>query len=127
MVIDMGYCIKVTKKILLLVLSLVGIWLSFRLAIFYIPFLIGFIISLMIEPIIRYVVNKTRLSRKTGAIIVLLIIFSILIGLITWGMISAVSEASNLLQNLNIHIERVYVQIQEQISSINFERMNIPE
>jgi len=123
----MGYWIKVIRKIALLAISIGGIWLGFRLAIFYIPFLIGFIISLMIEPIIKRVVARTKLTRKTGAVVVLLIIFSILIGLISWGMINAVSEAANMLQSLNIHIERIYIQIHEYINILNFERMNIPE
>jgi len=127
MVVDMGYCIKVIRKVALLAVSLLLIWLGFRLAIFYIPFLIGFIISLMIEPIIKTVVVRTKVSRKTGATIVLLVIFSILIGLISWGMIRAVTEASNLLQTLNIHIERIYYQVQGYINNLNFDRFNIPQ
>ena len=102
----MGYFTKVFKKILILAISLIAIFLSFKLALFYIPFLIGFIISLLIEPIIKFVSKKTKLTRKTSAIIVLLGIFIILITLIVWGSVSIVTEAYNLLQNLNIYIEK---------------------
>ncbi|MFR5190311.1 MAG: hypothetical protein ACLTEH_03585 [Clostridia bacterium] len=54
MVVDMHYWSKVLKKLLWLALSVIGIYLAFKLAIFYMPFLIAFIIALMIEPIIRF-------------------------------------------------------------------------
>lgn len=127
MVIDMGYFTKVFRKILILIVSLIAIFLSFKLAIFYIPFLIGFIISLIIEPIIKCISKRTKLTRKTSAIIVLLCIFTILITLIVWGIISLITEASNLLQSLNIYIDKIYTQIQKYISSIEFDKIEIPE
>ena len=126
MVIDMGYFTKVLKKILILVISLIAIFLSFKLALFYIPFLIGFIISLLIEPIIKFVSKKTKLTRKTSAVIVLLCIFTILITLIVWGSVSLVTEAYNLLQNLNVYIEKLYNQIQKYIDTIEFDKFEIP-
>lgn len=127
MVIDMGYFTKVIRKILILIITLVAIFLSFKLALFYVPFLIGFIISLLIEPIIRFVNRRTKLTRKTSAIIVLLCIFTILISLIVGGAISLVTEASNLLQSLNIYIEKIYNQIQKYISGIEFDKIEIPQ
>lgn len=127
LVIDMGYFTKVFRKILILIITLVAIFLSFKLALFYVPFLIGFIISLLIEPLIKFVNKRTKLTRKTSAIIVLLCIFTILISLIVGGAISLVTEASNLLQSLNIYIEKIYNQIQKYISSIEFDKIEIPE
>ena len=127
MVIDMGYFTKVGRKILILIITLFAIFLGFKLAIFYIPFLIGFIISLMIEPIIKFISKKTKLTRKTSAVLVLIFIFTILISLIIWGVVSLITEASNLLQSLNFYIEKVYVQIQNYINNINFERIQIPK
>lgn len=126
MVIDMGYFTKVLKKVLILIITLIAIYLAFKLALFYSPFLIGFIISLLIEPIIKFVNKKTKLTRKTSAIIVMLCIFTLLIALIVFGTISLVSEASNLLQSLNIYIEKIYNQIQKYIGSINFDKIEIP-
>ena len=127
MVIDMGYFTKVLKKILILLLTLLGIYLSFKLALFYLPFLIGFIISLLIEPLIRFISRKTKIARKTSAIIVMLCIFTVLISLIVFASISLVTEASNLLQSLNIYIEKIYSQIQKYITSFEFDKIEIPE
>jgi len=119
MVIDMGYWTRVLKNIVILIISLVFIFISLRLAVFYMPFLIGFIISLLIEPLIRKITQRTSLARKTSAIIVLLIIFSIIISLLTWGIISLITESSNLLQRLNIYIEKFYSQIENMLSYID--------
>lgn len=126
MVIDMDYFTKVLKKIIILIITLITIFLSFKLALFYIPFLIGFIISLLIEPIIKFINKKTKLTRKTSAVIVLLCIFTILITFIVWGTVSLITEASNLLQSLNIYIEKIYNQIQKYINNIEFDKIEIP-
>lgn len=126
MVIDMGYFTKVLRKILILIITLVSIFLLFKLALFYVPFLIGFIISLLIEPIIKMISRKTKLTRRTSAIIVLLCIFTILITLIVWGSVNLISESADLLQSLNIYIEKIYNQIQKYINSIEFDKLEIP-
>ena len=46
MVIDMGYWTKVGKRLLVLLITIIGIYLAFKLAIFYMPFLVAFIIAL---------------------------------------------------------------------------------
>ncbi len=119
MVIDMGYWTRVIKNIVILIMSLVFIFLSFKLAVFYIPFLIGFIISLLIEPLIKKLAKGTNLQRKTSAIVVLLLIFSVIISLLIWGVISLITESSNLLQGLNVYIEKVYMKIQDILNGID--------
>ena len=126
MVIDMGYFTKVIRKLLILIITLFTIYLSFKLALFYMPFLIGFIISLLIEPLIKFINKKTNFTRKTSAIIVMLCIFSVLIGLIAFGIVSLITESSNLLQSLNIYIEKIYNYFQKHINSIEFDNLKIP-
>ena len=81
MVIDMNYWTKVFRKLLILVLSLFAIYLCFKLAVFYMPFLLAFVISLLLEPAIRFIMKKCRLKRKTSAIIVMLIVIGIILGI----------------------------------------------
>lgn len=123
----MGYFTKVIKKILILLVTLICIYLSFKLALFYLPFLIGFIISLLIEPLIKLISKKTKFARKTSAVIVLLGIFTILITLIVWGIVTLITESSNLLQSLNVYIEKIYNQMQNYISKLEFDKIQIPE
>lgn len=127
MVIDMGYWTKVSKRIIVLVLSIVGIYLAFKLAVFYMPFLIAFIISLFMEPLIRFVHKRTSLTRKTSAILVLVFVLVLLVSLLAWGITVLIQESTNLLQSLNQYIESAYHQIQGIIENINFEKLKIPQ
>lgn len=123
MVIDMNYWIKVLKRLSLFIISIAIIFLGLKLAIFYIPFLIGFIISLLIEPIIKFISKKTSLTRKTSSIIVLIIFFMILLSLITFGIITLITESYNLLQNSNVYLQKIY----DMLSKINLNRLNLPD
>ena len=105
MVVDMKYITRVIRKVIPLILSVIALYLGFRLAIFYLPFLIAFILALMIEPAIRFFMRKTHLRRKASSIIVFVIALSIIIGIIVWAVATIVSEASNLLLNLNEYFE----------------------
>ena len=127
MIIDMGYFTRVIKNILIVALTGVGVYLAFKLSIFYLPFLIAFIISILIEPIIKFVARKTKFTRKSSAIIVLIIVSIVIIGLITWGVVAILEEASNLLQGLNGHYENIYNKIQEIINSNNFDKIQLPK
>ena len=103
MVIDMNYWTKVLRKILIFIISLLGIYLSFKLACFYMPFLVAFVISLMLEPVIRFMMRKFKFKRKTSSIIVLVIVIGLILGLIIWGIATIISEGSNLLENLGTY------------------------
>lgn len=122
----MKYWTSVLKNISIFLLTLVFIFVLFKLSIFYIPFLIGFIISLLIEPLIKKISDKTGITRKTGAVIVLIILFTILIGIISWGIATLVTESSELLGSLNTYIDKIYKFIQNNISNIRIKESNLP-
>jgi len=126
MIIDMNYWSKVFRRVLVFALTILGVYLAFKLVMFYIPFLIAFIISLLIEPLIRLVKKKTKLNRKVSAIIVMLIVFSIIIGLLVWGITSLITEASDLLQGLNGYFDTAYEQIQGIINGFDLEAIELP-
>lgn len=126
MIIDMSYWTRVFKRILYLALTLIGLILTFKLSIFYMPFLVAFIISLMIEPLIRLIMRKTKLTRKTSSIIIFVVVSGIILGCLIWGIITLFSEASNLLKGLNYYFDKVYMQLQNLISSFNFDKIKMP-
>ena len=66
---DLNYICKIIKRILNAVLIIGGIYLGCKLAVFYMPFLIAFIIALMIEPAIKALMKKTKMTRKACSII----------------------------------------------------------
>ena len=120
---DLKYIYKVIKKIINVLLIILGIYIGIKLTIFYIPFLIAFIISLIIEPGIKFFMKKTKTTRRCSSILIFVIVFSILIGAIIWGTISLISESTNLLQGLNLYIDKAYTQVQDIISKISVTRI----
>ncbi len=127
MIIDMNYWGKVFRNIIALALSILVIYLGFKLAIFFMPFLIAFIISLILEPIIKWIMKKTKLKRKTSSIIVFIIAISGIVGFLVWGIATLVSETSDILSNLNVYVDRGYKIVEDIIHSIDFSKIQIPE
>lgn len=125
MVFNVSYWTKVLKRILYVIFILIGLYLGLKLSVFYMPFLIAFIISLMIEPAIKFIMRKTKLTRRTSAIIIFAIVLIVLLGILTWLFITLFSESSSLLQSLNDYIDRGYKQIQSLISSFNFDKIHL--
>ena len=67
---ELIYWTSVGKRIILLTIAIIGIIISFKIAYFYLPFVVAFIIALLIEPIIRFLMTKFKLSRRISSIIV---------------------------------------------------------
>lgn len=122
---DLNHIYKVIRKSIDIVLIIVGIYIISKLAVFYIPFLIAFAISLIVEPAIKYLMKKFSLTRRMSSIIIFLLVFSLIIGSVTWGIISLVSESTNLLQTLNFYIDRTYTQIQEAVGKMSITKISI--
>lgn len=121
MIIDLAYWTRVLKKLLITILTVIGLYIAFKLSIFYFPFLIAFIVSIVIEPLIKLVKKHTNLTRRTSAIIVLIVVSVIIIGSLCFGAITLVEEASELLQGLNQHYDTIYNLIQNIMKSFSLE------
>ena len=91
------------------------------------PFLIAFVISLLLEPAIRLLMRRCKFRRKTSAIIVILVVLGIILGLLIWGIATLVSEGSNLLDNLGTYFTNASQMIQKFLGNENLKKLNIPE
>ena len=127
MIIDMSYWTRVLRKILYVILIIIGLIMGIKLSIFYMPFLIAFIISLLIEPLIRFLMKRLKLTRKISSIIIFIVASVIIIGGLIWGIASLISEASNLLQNLNLYVEKFYILFQNITNKISIDKIRLPE
>ena len=112
MIFDVSYWTRVFKRILYVVFILLGLYIGLKLSVFYMPFLVAFIISLMVEPAIKFIMRKTNLTRRTSSIIIFVIVSLIILGTLTWLIITLFSESSSLLQGLNNYFDKAYIQFQ---------------
>ncbi len=127
MIIDMSYWTRVFNRILYVVFILLGLVVALKLSVFYLPFLIAFIIYLMMEPAIKWIMRKTNATRKTSSIIIFLLVSLIILGGLTWAIFTLFSEASNLLQELNTYIEKAYALFQNLLQNADFGKIKLPD
>jgi predicted PurR-regulated permease PerM len=124
---EFTYWTSVLKRIGLLVLAIILTFISFKIAIFYMPFLIAFAISLLMEPLIKFFMNKCKFSRRASAIIVFIITFGIIIGLLSWGIVTLISESNNLLINLNDYYDKIHTGLQYILNNYDFNKIKISD
>lgn len=127
MIIDMNYWTKVLKRIVIFAITLIGIYLSFKLAIFYMPFLIAFLISLLLEPAIRFLMKKLKFTRKASSIIVMIVVIGAILGLLAWLISTIITEGSSLLENLSTYVSNTSYTVQRLINHDSLKKMNIPD
>ena len=127
MIINIPYWTRVVKNILYVILLIIGVYLALKLSIFYIPFLVAFIISLMIEPLIKFIMRKTKLTRRTSSIIIFVIVSVIILGILSWIIITLFSESSSLLQGLNDYVDKASMQIQKFIAQFHFDKIKLSD
>ena len=125
MIINMTYWTRVLKNLLYVIFILIGLYVALKLSIFYMPFLVAFVISLMIEPVIKKIMKRTGLTRRTSSIIIFILVSIIIIGGLTWLLITLFAESSNLLQSLNDYIDKLYSQFQNLINYFNFDNIHL--
>lgn len=125
MIFDVSYWTRVFKRILYVVFILLGLYIGLKLSVFYMPFLVAFIISLMVEPAIKFIMRKTNLTRRTSSIIIFVIVSIIILGTLTWLIITLFSESSSLLQGLNNYFDKAYIQFQSLISTFNYDKIHL--
>lgn len=117
----------ICKKIFGVALLIAIFFVICKLSIFYIPFIIAYIIFLMVDPIIKWLNKKTSISRKTCSIIVLATIFLLLSGVIIFGGIKLISETTNLLGGINEYLDKSMNFLNDIKSKINLNNLKLSE
>ncbi len=124
---DIKYYAKIMFKVL--IIAFIGLCLfgAFKLAVFYVPFLIAILISTMIEPLIKLFMKKCKLKRKTASIISLLIFAVIITVILVFLISSIIVESKALLDELNGPANNIYNWSMDFINNIKDGNITIPE
>ena len=117
----------IIKKIITGIILILIFFMACKISLFYIPFIIAYIISLLVEPIIKFLNKRTSFSRKVNSIIVLATITILLIGILVWGGIKLVSETTNLLSMINTYLDKTINLVNEITKKINIYNLNLSE
>ena len=93
-----------TKKLLITILKtaiiLILAYFLLKISIYFLPFIIAFIISTIIEPIILFLNKRLRIPRKIGSVLSILMVLSLFSLLIGFLISKLVEQIKNVYNNL---------------------------
>ncbi len=102
------YYIKIFSKIAILAAIALGIFVTYKVAIFYMPFIIALIIASIAEPIIKFLTNKFKIKRNLASIISLVFILAIIGIILTLIISNLVEESIKLIDNAGVYAKDLY-------------------
>lgn len=106
---------------------LTGVYLSFRLALFFLPFVIAFVFSSLAEPLIRLLTKKFHLKRKIAAPVVLLFFLLIVVLLLVLIVLKLIAEAKSFIAAIPGFFTAVYTHMYSWMSEMTFPDWLPPE
>lgn len=97
--------------------TLLVLYLCLKFATYFMPFFIAGLLAIIIEPIIKFNMNKLRMSRRMSSIIVVLCTILLIIGLVVWGSSAAISKLIEISKTLPGTLSYVSTHVQEVINN----------
>ncbi|TYQ13003.1 UNVERIFIED_CONTAM: sporulation integral membrane protein YtvI [Acetivibrio alkalicellulosi] len=94
--------------IMILIGIAVGLFLFFRLSIYFAPFILAFAMATSIEPIIRFLMKRAKLTRKVSAIITILSVVTVVIAILVLLTVRLYREAASLSQMVPKNANEIY-------------------
>ena len=77
---------KYARILLNIIIPLVGIWLAVfwlpRLLRYFLPFVIGWILAMMANPLVRFLEKRVKIVRRHGSMIIVVAALAAVIGLL---------------------------------------------
>ena len=80
-----------------------------KFLVFFMPFVIGWIISMIANPLVRFLEKRVKIVRKHGSMMIIIGVLAAVIGLGYLGISRLVTEAGHLITNL----PQMYANLQE--------------
>lgn len=119
MVSDINYWSKVIKRLILLALTIILMFVCFKLSVFYMPFLVSFVLALLLEPVIKLLMKKFKWTRRISSIFVIVLAILAIVSILVWGIITLFSEANNLIENSEVYYNNAKELVEKFTSNVN--------
>ena len=104
---DRKRTIKIIERVGIFIGTLLLLLLLYKSAMYFMPFLIAGVIAIIIEPIIKFCMNKLKFSRRMSAVIVVILTVVLLGFAVIYGSISLIKEVLSLSTNLGPAITQI--------------------
>lgn len=107
---------KILVNVLLFVLGVLAvIFLVPELIKFFMPFVIGFIVSVIANPLVKFLEKRVKILRKHSSAIIIVLV----IGAVVGGMYAIISVLVKEISNLIMDFPNIYTGLKEQFSTIS--------
>ena len=107
--------LKILVNLLVAVFVIVCLCFIFpKLIVFFMPFVIGWIISMIANPLVRFLESKLKIVRKHGSMMIIIGVLAAVIGLGYLAISRIAVETGNLIRNL----PQIYENLQEDFEEI---------
>lgn len=97
---DRNKRIRVIERIGVVIGTVLLLYFLFKFATYFMPFLIAGIIAILIEPIIKFCMNKLKLSRRVSSVIIVALTIVLIIWAVIFGGSAIIKEITNLSKNI---------------------------
>ena len=119
--------LMILKRVGIFIGTILLLYLIYKFAVYFMPFLIAGIIAIIIEPIIKFCMNKLKMSRRVSSILVVGITIIIFALVVVFGSIALANEAIKLTANIGSYVGEIITNIQNFVSTIGERYPDIPE
>lgn len=116
---------NVTKKYWLVAKKLGGcigtiilLFFIFKFATYFMPFFIAGIIAFIIEPIIKFCMNKLKMTRRLSSSIIITVTIILIIALVVWGGIFVVGELAKISKDIGPLITEISETFENKLEDI---------
>ena len=92
--------IRILERVGLFLGTLLLLYFLFKFATYFMPFLIAGVIAILIEPIIKFCMNKLKLSRRLSSMIIVVLTIILIIMAVVHGGSAIIREVMELLDNI---------------------------
>ena len=116
---------KIIQRIATFLFTVFVIVFVIKFAVYFMPFLIAGIIAIMIEPLIKFCMNKLKMSRRTSSIIIVSLTIILICLAVYYGGAIAIKEIIKLTKNVPPAISAVMETTRKLITSFKTENTSI--
>lgn len=107
-------------SIIRVTLIILGVYLLIRLSLYCVPFIIAFILSSLIEPIVSFLEKKVKIPRKVGTVFSILLVLSVLgtiLGLVISRLVKEIINVYNQINEIFGSLQLFFEAVIERVNS----------
>lgn len=90
------YCKALVNLAVSAIFFLAAIWLVPKALVFFTPFVVGWIISMIASPLVRFFEEKMKIRRKVGSVVVIVVVIALVVLLIYLAVAKLIDQAVGL-------------------------------